>query len=231
MRHAHTHTALLGAVLLLALFTGGCASRSERAQQAADANAGVKAVIALLSQPEAGAEAISKALTALKGISARINAAADVPANDQPEPTMNAGQIAADPGKYAQTAPPEPDGQWAGILGSVAAVGASVLGAAGLIGRLFPGVPLAGPLASAGANLLWSIAGTKKQKQAEAVRDTLAEQIKAAAPLLPVAIAALPADSPARNALQRIAELMGVGSLSYSVSLGSVTSSDAPKQA
>jgi hypothetical protein len=155
------------------LLISGCAK--ERAQAAADARAGLRALAAAY---EAGA-ATADVIAIIKGIDKYLPAASGVNSAEWPEPTMTPEQIRSDPIAYGEAAPPEPE-TWST---------AAILSGAGLLLLTLlrvaaPAIPGAGPVVQGAANLAWSLMATHKQKQADQIAETVAQAAQTAKPLL-----------------------------------------------
>lgn len=160
----------IAALLLIALFSCGCAK--ERAQVAADARAGIAA-----AAPHA--DSIGQAI--LAGVDARLPAVADVNSADWPSPAMKPESITADPQKYLQASPPEPKRTWA----MVAAVATSLgLGALFILQRAGPLIPYVGPFIGAAMsrfpalqpliNLAWNAASHADEVAADKAKTVIA---------------------------------------------------------
>jgi hypothetical protein len=168
MKRAFTYFLLLS----ILLFTG-CAT--ERAQSAADAHAGLRA---LMASYEAGG-ATSDAIAILKGIDKYLPSASGVNSADWPEPQMTPEQIIAHPADYGAKAPPEPE-RWtwyAALTGTTVAL----LALLRVAGPLIPG---GGPFIQGAANLAWTLMSTNKQKQIDQAATTVGQAAHTAKPLL-----------------------------------------------
>jgi len=155
----------------------GCAH--ERAQQAADLDAGAQALSDSVKKATGGTLPTDVAAI-LDGIHKRLPAVAEVNHTEWPQPTMTAVAIAANPMLFNTSAPPEPapSTPW---LGYLVAGGA---GLAWLVGRLAPSLPGAGPVIGGIADLAWGALAHKDQKNADAAKDIIQSAAERAAPLL-----------------------------------------------
>jgi hypothetical protein len=178
---------------LLAAILVGCA-RDERAQQAADARAGIGAARLVLGQARAlpdlsqeVARAIGEVVAVLDGVDARLPAIAGVMSSAWPQATMTPQQIITDPSGYVRTAPPEPS--QLPLVAGLASLGMALLWG---VGRVAPVLcPTLGGLAGNLADLAWTALAHKDQKAAEAGRDQIVTAARAAQPVLQ-ALTALP---------------------------------------
>jgi uncharacterized protein (UPF0147 family) len=188
--------------ILAILVLAGCQDRDDRAQAAANADAGLQAAAQVLApitnDPLLGvnvrAEA-AKALAIVAGTAKYLAPAAGVPHVEWPIPKMTPAQIIADPPGYAFLAPPEPKTWGYALLGGLAAAGGVALWAAKILLPLVPGV--GGParaLIEAVANVAWHVTATNDQKLADNAKHTVSEAANAVVPVLD-AIQNLPAGS------------------------------------
>lgn len=164
-------------IICLALVAGlaacsGCASRSDRAQAAANLDAGLAAGV-----EAAAAAGANDAAAIVTGARKYVAPAADVPHTEWPAPTMPPAAIRAEPAKYAGAAPPEPSGWGWGLI-------ASVGGGALVVARVLAPLLGAGPLVNGIANAAWSILATRDQRAADHATGQIAEAAQIAAPIL-----------------------------------------------
>lgn len=184
----------------LALFLAGCETRAERAQHAADTDAGLAAVsmnladmlpaIRTLTDGDTKAKLLALAQSSQDIVAtsrAYLAAVADVPKAELPVPAQTPEAIRADGGTGLKAAtPPDPTGNalWA------------ILGTAGLaalygIGKVAPNVPGLGTLVGGVANLAWSALAHRDQLAADKAQATAADAAGVALPIL-AQIQALP---------------------------------------
>lgn len=108
---------------------------------------------------------------------------------------MASFQIEADPGKYAASAPPEPQPWGAGVWGGLATAGTVALF---LSKRLLPLIPgIGGPIQSligTVADVAWNLTAHADQKAADKAKDQIASAAQAAMPIMET-LKALPPDT------------------------------------
>jgi hypothetical protein len=169
--------------LLLVFILCGCQDRENRAQAAADADAGIVAAIGVLQN--LGTYAAQPAIDILVGARKYLAPAADVAHSEWPAPFMAPNQIIADPAKYAESAPPEPQPWGAGVWAGLTTAGTIAL----FLGkRLLPLVPgIGGPIQSligTVADVAWNLTAHADQKAADKAKDAIATAAQAAQPIL-----------------------------------------------
>ena len=169
--------------LLTVLILCGCQERDNRAQAAADADAGIVAAIGLLQN--LGTYAAQPAVDILVGSRRYLAPAAGVAHSEWPAPTMAPYQIEADPKKYADSAPPEPQPWGAGIWAGIATAGTIALWGAKNLLPLIPGI--GGPakaLMGVVADAAWAMTAHADQKAADKAKDAVAIAAQRAQPIL-----------------------------------------------
>jgi hypothetical protein len=183
---------ILWALVLLVILCG-CQERDDRAQAAADADAGIVAAIGSLQR--LGYDAAQPAIDILVAARKYVAPAAGVPHAEWPAPRMAPFQIEVNPQEYSDAAPPEPQpwgaGIWAGL--TTAATVGLWLGK-----RLLPLVPgIGGPVQSligTVADVAWNLTAHSGQKAADKTKDQIAQAAMAAAPVIEI-LRSLPPDT------------------------------------
>lgn len=188
--------------ILAALLIICCAGCGVNRQYAADSIAGIKAAQDLVNQGQYDA-----AKAVLDAAIAYELGAIDLPMADMPKPTYAPAAIAANPGPYIGSAPPEPKPWGAGMI-----AGLSTAALAALFGvrKIAPMVPGMGPLVGGIADGIWGLLAHAEQKKADAVADTVvaaARQVKPVIAMLTTEHAALPESVRAAITPERLAAL------------------------
>lgn len=155
----------MGKLLLLAMVLLCCGCSGERAQQAANARAGIHAGVIAVKAGE-----IDKGVSILAAADGHLAAVAEVPSVDFPAPAMTAEAIMADPQKYAASVPPEPKGWGLQAIAIATTLGGAALYALKLVAPALPG---GGPLVAGVANAAWAFLTHGGQRTADKARDTV----------------------------------------------------------
>lgn len=169
-------------ILAVVLLCSSCGS--QRAQAGADARAGISAAKAAFAAGEATADVVA----ILEGVDRYLPAATGVNSADWPAPTMTPEQIRVHPARYGSSAPPEPT-RW----DLVAIASGMGLAALWIAKNLAPMVPGGGPLVASIADTAWKFFSSKKQKEADVIKDQVQSAAIAAQPILE-ALRSLPLD-------------------------------------
>jgi hypothetical protein len=183
------------ALLLIAviLILTGCETRTERAQHAADADAGLEAVsmnladmlpaIRDLTDAAARAKLLPLAQASQDIISTTrsyLPAVADVPKAEIPKPALSPAEVRVDGGSlYKSSTPPDPTGN--GLLTVLSVTGLALLYG---VGKVAPGIPGLGPVVGGIANLAWSALAHRDQKAADQAKSAVTDSAQALQPLL-----------------------------------------------
>lgn len=181
MRGGPWERVLLGLLLAAAIYCMMGCGRQERAQAAADLDAGMQAVAQAIAD-----HATEEAVAILTSARKYVPATSGVHPSEFPTPKMAPAEIRRDPAKYDKEAPPVPK-TWSAALWAG-------LGTAGLIGlwiakQAAPLIPGGGPLVRLAADVLWNVASTKDQKAADKAKDMVAGAVCTVAPIFDLLMA------------------------------------------